>query len=82
MSSSSVTSSREVLNDGLRSHLDQLAQSVSYYYGKLQALELPADLSEELVIDWHRGKVQAWVESQKVTGSHPANGPRRVSSTG
>lgn len=60
-----ITSSREIINDGLRSHLDQLAASVSYYYGKLIALELPKELAEELVIDWHKGKVQAWVEQQK-----------------
>ncbi len=64
-----ITSSKEVLNEGLRTHLDQLANSVSYYYGKLLATEVPTNLAQELVIDWHRGKVQAWVESQK----HPNN---------
>jgi hypothetical protein len=50
-----ISSSKDVLNEGLRSHLDQLANSVSYYYGKLQALELPRDLAEDLVIDLHKG---------------------------
>lgn len=60
-----ITSSKEVLNEGLRTHLDQLANSVSYYFGKLQALELPQELAEDLVVDWHKGKVQEWVERQK-----------------
>ena len=72
-----VTSTREVINESLRSHLDQLANSVSYYYGKLKALELPAELAEDLVIDWHKGKVQAWVEQQAVTARPSSDSGRQ-----
>ena len=62
-----ITGSTQILNEGLRSHLDQLAQSCSYYYGKLCALEVPKDLAEDLVVDWHKGKVQSWVDQQNRT---------------
>ncbi|CAB4192959.1 hypothetical protein UFOVP1246_1 [uncultured Caudovirales phage] len=73
-----ISSSKDVLNEGLRSHLDQLANSVSYYYGKLQALELPRDLAEDLVIDWHKGKVQEWVDRQKSVTTPPARGGTKI----
>lgn len=63
-----ISGSKETLNDGLKTHLDQLAQSVSYYFGKLTALEVPEELAEDLVIDWHKGKVQSWVDQQNRTG--------------
>ena len=53
------------LGDSLKMHLDGLAQSVSYYYARLLSQEIPEDLATDLVIDWHKGKVQSWVEKQK-----------------
>lgn len=53
------------LGDSLKMHLDGLAQSVSYYYARLLQQEIPEDVASDLVIDWHKGKIQSWVEKQK-----------------
>ena len=71
----SITSSREKVPDGLRTHLDGLADSVSYYYGRLLAVEVPEDLAKLLTVEWQKGKVQAWVEQQRLPTHRPSSPP-------
>lgn len=60
------------LGDSLKMHLDGLAQSVSYYYARLLQQEIPEDVASDLVIDWHKGKIQSWVEKQKSDSPRPS----------
>lgn len=57
--------SNKPIGDSLKTHLDGLAASVAYYHGRLLSMEIPDHLAHDLVCDWHKGKVQSWVERQK-----------------
>lgn len=72
-------SASNILTENLKAHLDAMADSVSYYFGALVTREVPQDLAEDLVVDWHKGKVQVWVDEQKIKAERQPNGtsPRR-----
>lgn len=50
--------------EGLRHHLESLANSCAYYYDELIKRDMPEELSDQLVLSWHNAKVGSWRDAQ------------------